>query len=47
MNEECFQLLVINIKEHHLFDRLCDLVVRVRGYRSRDPVFDSRLYRIF
>jgi hypothetical protein len=26
---------------------LCGLVVRVPGYRSRDPGFDSRLYRIF
>jgi hypothetical protein len=29
------------------FDRLCGLVVRVPGYRSRDPVFDSRCYQIF
>jgi hypothetical protein len=28
-------------------DRLCGLVVRVSGYRSRDPRFDSRLYQIF
>jgi hypothetical protein len=28
-------------------DRLCDLVVRVRGYRSRGPGFDSRSYQIF
>jgi hypothetical protein len=26
---------------------LCGLVVRVPGYRSRDPGFDSRLYQIF
>jgi hypothetical protein len=28
-------------------DRLCGLVVRVCGYRSRDPWFDSRPYQIF
>jgi hypothetical protein len=28
-------------------DRLCGLVVRVPGYRSRDPGFDSQRYRIF
>jgi hypothetical protein len=27
--------------------RLCGLVVRVPGYRSRDPGFDSRRYQIF
>jgi hypothetical protein len=27
--------------------RLCGLVVRVSGYRSRDPGFDSRCYQIF
>jgi hypothetical protein len=27
-------------------DRLCDLVVRVPGYRSRGPRFDSRRYQI-
>jgi hypothetical protein len=26
---------------------LCGLVVRVPGYRSRDPEFDSRRYQIF
>jgi hypothetical protein len=30
-----------------LFDRLCGLVVRVSGYRSRGPGFDSRPYQIF
>jgi hypothetical protein len=29
------------------FDRLCGLVVRVPGYRSRGPGFDSRSYQIF
>jgi hypothetical protein len=28
-------------------DRLCGLVIRVPGYRSRDPGFDSRRYQIF
>jgi hypothetical protein len=27
--------------------RLCDLVVRVPGYRSRGSVFDSRRYHIY
>jgi hypothetical protein len=30
-----------------LKDRLCSLVVRVPGYRSRGPRFDSRRYQIF
>jgi hypothetical protein len=28
-------------------DRLCGLVLRVSGYRSRGPGFDSRRYQIF
>jgi hypothetical protein len=28
-------------------NRLCGLVVRVPGYRSRGPWFDSRRYQIF
>jgi len=28
-------------------DRLCGLVVRVSGYRSRGPGFDPRRYQIF
>jgi hypothetical protein len=28
-------------------DRPCGLVVRVPGYRSRGPAFDSRRYHIF
>jgi hypothetical protein len=28
-------------------DRLCGLVVRVFGYTSRGPEFDSRPYHIF
>jgi hypothetical protein len=29
------------------WDRICDLVVGVPGYRSRGPGFDSRRYQIF
>jgi hypothetical protein len=32
---------------HTLSDRLCGLVVRVCGYRSRGPGFDSRRFQIF
>jgi hypothetical protein len=31
---------------HEILDRLCGLVVRVPGYRSRDSEFDSRHYQI-
>jgi hypothetical protein len=30
-----------------ILDRLCGLVVRVPGFRSRNPGFDSRAYQIF
>jgi hypothetical protein len=30
-----------------IYDRLCGLVVRVPGYRSRDPAFDSQRYQFF
>jgi hypothetical protein len=30
-----------------IYDRLCGLVVRVSGYRSRGSGFDSRRYQIF
>jgi hypothetical protein len=32
---------------YHQKDRLCCLVVRVSGYRSRGPGFDSRSFQIF
>jgi hypothetical protein len=32
---------------YHLDERLCGLVVRVRGYKSRDAGFDSRRCQIF
>jgi hypothetical protein len=31
----------------YYFDRLCGMVVRISGCRSRDPGFDSRRYQIF
>ena len=31
----------------YITDRLCDLVVRVSGYRYRGPGFDPRRYQIF
>jgi hypothetical protein len=32
---------------YSITDRLCGLVVRVPGYKSRGPGFDSRSYQIF
>jgi hypothetical protein len=32
---------------HSVLDRLCGLVVRVRGYKSRGRGFDYRRYQIF
>jgi hypothetical protein len=34
-------------RDSFTFDRLCGLVVRVPGYRSRGPGFDSQRYQIF
>jgi hypothetical protein len=36
-----------NDKKHNKIDRLCGLVVRVSGYRYRDPGFDSLHFQIF
>jgi hypothetical protein len=36
-----------NRNTNNFSDRLCGLVVRVSGYRSRDPRLDSRRYQIF
>jgi hypothetical protein len=33
--------------KYGVFDRLCDIVVRVPGYRSRGLGFDFRRYQIF
>jgi hypothetical protein len=42
---ECVELLYV--VPYTSSDRLCGLVVRVPGYRSRGPWFDSRRYQIF
>jgi hypothetical protein len=34
-------------KKPYKYNRLCGLVVRVSGYRSKGPGFDSRPYQIF
>jgi hypothetical protein len=39
--------LVVLLRIRDIQDRLCGLVVRVPGYNSRDPGFDSRGYQIF
>jgi hypothetical protein len=39
------KLIIANILIH--LDGLCGLVVGVPGFRSRDPMFDSRRYQIF
>jgi hypothetical protein len=41
------QLVFNNSSIRHRIDRLCGLVVRVPGYRSRDADFDFRQYHIF
>jgi hypothetical protein len=38
---------IILFTEFTELGRLCDLVVRVSGYRSRGPGYDSRRYQIF
>jgi hypothetical protein len=40
-------MLLFYIIIYFILDRLCGLVVRVPGYRSRGPGFDSRPYQIF
>jgi hypothetical protein len=42
-----FVLIVVKDTVTSKKDRLCGLVVRVPGYRSRGPGFDSRRYQIF
>jgi hypothetical protein len=43
------EMLTADVLKFHqwLFDRLCGLVVRVPGYRSRGPGFDCLRYEIF
>jgi hypothetical protein len=43
----CFKLNLVTVTPEENTDRLCGLVIRVPGYRSRDPGFDSRRYQIF
>jgi hypothetical protein len=40
-------MYIINFYTNTGSDRLCGLVVRVAGYRSRGPGFDSQHYQIF
>jgi hypothetical protein len=40
-------IIIISSSSSSSSDRLCGLVVRVSGYRSRGPGFDSRRYHIF
>jgi hypothetical protein len=45
---EVGKIFIYNFDEVHAVGaRPCVLVVRVPGYRSRDPGFDSRRYQIF
>jgi hypothetical protein len=46
LGNELMPLLIMNVILRHV-DRLCDLVVRSPGYRSRGPGFDSRHHQIF
>jgi hypothetical protein len=39
--------ILIKHSDSFTSNRLCGLVVRVPGYRSRGPGFDSRRYKIF
>jgi hypothetical protein len=49
----CVQLTVVYSQHNIVYictvyiDRLCGLVVRVLGYRTRCPGFDSRAYQLF
>jgi hypothetical protein len=44
----CFMLFFsMHLHTCHILDCLCGLVVRVPGYRSRGPGFDSRHFQIF
>jgi hypothetical protein len=46
----CFRSLPVTLKlavTEEYNDRLCGLVVRVSGYRSRGAWFDFRIYKVF
>jgi hypothetical protein len=40
-------LLLFSVYHRRVLERLCGLVVRIPGYRSRNPGFDSQHYQIF
>jgi hypothetical protein len=46
---KCPYYIQPHVKDEFIFkgDRLCGLVIRAPGYRSRGPGFDSRCYQIF
>jgi hypothetical protein len=46
MKEKGDEGKVKKLEEIKIADRLCCLVVRVSGYRSRGPWFDSRRFQI-
>jgi hypothetical protein len=41
------KVYIFPIRREHRADCLCDLMVRVSGYRSRGFGFDSRLFQVF
>jgi hypothetical protein len=47
LNRSSWNLIYIYIYIYTYIDRLCGLLVRAPGYRSRDPGYDSRRYQIF
>jgi hypothetical protein len=47
MNRFIGSLAIVTTLSYHNFEIACGLLVRVSGYRSRGPGFDSRPYQIF